>query len=274
MVDHSNPGRSCVLTYLPPLKGERVSPEISIAIEAAYVPALTRWLQRPELSKQMEVKRYFGDLVSFLWGLDQQQFPWSPPPAFGFAGCGYIKKNDDEFALRFPLKQKTAAEVSMTLAAVLGYGSPLNDMGELATSNRPQLMAIEVFVRAGEWHYGHPAGGHVFPPMRKWLREMSNRAAAEKKIAAAMRTAWKAVAEPDLVEFANECRVRLDGAFSLVCFGDACDVSIYPDLDNEPNWPAPTRFSCHNLDSAAQQITMLCGLAVLHEIAMEALDKS
>lgn len=273
MVDHFNPGRSCVLTYLPPRKGERVTPELSIGVEAAYVSALTQWLRRPELSKQMEVDRYFDETLSFLWGLDQQRFPWSPPPSFGFGGCGYMK-NDGGFELRFPLKRDTAAQVSMTLAAVLGYGSPLNDAGELATSNCPQLMAVEVFVRVGEWHYGHPAGGNIFPPMRKWLREMSTGAAAEKKISGAMRTVWKAVAEPELVEFANECRVRLDGAFSLVCFGDACDVGIYPDLDTDPDWPAPTQFSCHNLDSPAQQITMLCGLAVLHELALEALDKS
>ncbi len=53
-----------------------------------------------------------------------------------------------------------------------------------------------------------------------------------------------------------------------MCPGDACDVSIYPDqIYGDALGTKSVRFACHNLDSAAQQITLIAGIAKLCELA-------
>lgn len=53
----------------------------------------------------------------------------------------------------------------------------------------------------------------------------------------------------------------------LGCFGNACDIDIYPDHTCGEMDEPYVRFSCHNLDTAAQQMTLLAGLAKLCELA-------
>lgn len=72
-----------------------------------------------------------------------------------------------------------------------------------------------------------------------------------------MYKAWRATAMKGLKRYANDCYARVrDDRFELGCFGDACDLSIYPDSN--------PFFSCHNLGTAFQQATLLAGLASLY----------
>lgn len=68
----------------------------------------------------------------------------------------------------------------------------------------------------------------------------------------------------------RECRATIapDGRFNLKCPGNACEVSIYPDrLYGDNMGTRSVQFSCHNLDGAVQQITLLVGIAKLCELA-------
>lgn len=66
----------------------------------------------------------------------------------------------------------------------------------------------------------------------------------------------------------DESHIRAElfnGRLSLECPGDR--TGIYPSTMGFPKQGEGYAFSCHNVDSPAQQITLLIGLAVLHRIA-------
>ena len=87
----------------------------------------------------------------------------------------------------------------------------------------------------------------------------------------AMRQVYGTVAPSEVREYAEDCcaRIGAEGRFYLTCFGNACDLAIYPDSDHSDREESPTNFSCHNLDTVFQQLTLLAGFAVLQELAAE-----
>jgi hypothetical protein len=77
-------------------------------------------------------------------------------------------------------------------------------------------------------------------------------------VEADMREAWRTVAPRVSRKYVLDCRAIVTAdRFMLGCFGNACDVAIYPESD--------PLFDCHNLDSSYQQVTLLVGLASLCE---------
>jgi hypothetical protein len=88
-------------------------------------------------------------------------------------------------------------------------------------------------------------------------------------VVTAMRHAWRATARESWQEYVDECKGRIfqRGAFILDCFGNACDVGVYPSEFRTDE--TSHTISCHNLDTAEQQLTFLAGLAKLCELTRE-----
>ena len=60
------------------------------------------------------------------------------------------------------------------------------------------------------------------------------------------------------------------GWLNTDCPGNACGLN--PSLDAEYDMKKPChgyKFSCHNVDTAAQQLTLLAGVAALHDKARQ-----
>ena len=156
------------------------------------------------------------------------------------------------------------------------------DMGPLLLGalNDPRTVEIMLNAEHRAEGYGHAVGGHLSSTLVEWLREYAKDKASGSgihqaaplpdEVLLAMQTAWKAVTDPERHEYGEPPYthgwVRQCGAFSLVCFGDACDLSIYPD-ETQHGVHESVQFGCHNLDSSEQQLTLVAGLAKLCELA-------
>ncbi|HVM58708.1 MAG TPA: hypothetical protein VMT80_00005, partial [Candidatus Paceibacterota bacterium] len=145
-------------------------------------------------------------------------------------------------------------------------------------SNRKQLMEVEPFVRIGQSMYGHPLGGDVFPTARRWLERYADRTPKARNawsdnrplpssVVEAMRSSWRSLARKDLRKYARENggSISSDGRFIFNCFGNACDIAMYPE-GSPRDAEMPSRFSCHNLDGPIQQLTLLAGVAALFDL--------
>ena len=138
---------------------------------------------------------------------------------------------------------------------------------------------VDLTVISGVGAYGHAVGGYLSPAVPNWLKEQVKDyfgqpdvgfyAPGNPDVLDAMQFTWLAVSPDAMKEHDDSVRMSIqkDGAFSLICFGDACDLSVYPDaLRYETD---QVELACHNLDTAVQQLTLLAGLARLCQLVRE-----
>lgn len=126
----------------------------------------------------------------------------------------------------------------------------------------PQLMTVETITRRDM--HGGSLGGDISIPLRQWLISVSHRGGTPE-VTAAMKIAYGRMFG---LRYYNDFHFRVDvrecGGFTADCPGDAC--GIHPHgwymRDGEGY-----QFSCHNVDTVGQQITLLAGLAALHDKA-------
>ncbi len=136
---------------------------------------------------------------------------------------------------------------------------------EESSSKLPQLMTIALCSEK-EMH-GAALGGDFTPLFCQWLKTMEEDQEVCLLAIEAMKIAYSRMWG---IEGFNEYNFRADlksgGGLCMSCPGDAC--GIHP-----PNWHDVTNddtgyeFSSHNTDAFLQQITLLCGLACLHDLA-------
>lgn len=210
---------------------------------------------------------------------------------FGFGRCGLRFEDDGEISYGVQLcGYSRTPQVALTVAYLLDafqlvHGDASCKKDEVK-ANRQQLLYI--FGRCRNDLHGHSLGGWVFPAFGSWLASIGKKASEKvssfdieayqgtrllPEVEKAMKEAWRAVAPQNLKRYADECRagVHASGRFSLSCFGDACDLSIYPDLAERIDVGHMVQFACHNLDTAPQQLTLLAGLAAMHDLASKEL---
>ncbi len=195
---------------------------------------------------------------------------------FGFGRCGTTNIQDGEVKLCVNLQRGRDAQLlfraSLTLHVLLGALAPPFEE-KVVQLNRMQ----EIDLRTSCEHdmHGHSLSGYVSGDVALWLQAQGklvplgqDYAPVHEEIIAAMREAWAAVSRASEKKWAEDCRgmIATDGRFILTCFGNACDIAIYPDTLAESSRHL-VHFSCHNLDHANQQMTLLAGLAKLCEIA-------
>lgn len=166
----------------------------------------------------------------------------------GFGGCAALDKRVSYVELSLPLHPLNVRNTMLTLSFLL------QDIRPWQRTHDPVTDHLELYVGCGIEY--QTIFGCASPEFQAGLVRLES--SDFKSVMADMRRAWKATATPKLKRCADRCRARvIDGRFELDCFGDACDLSMYPDSTPE--------FSCHNLDLPFQQATLLAGLASLYQ---------
>lgn len=219
--------------------------------------------------------------VSYL-GNESAEFCFPFPDLFGnvqigYGQCGEVLHENDTVTFSFPITDAKLFATTLTLYVL--FTTLALPLIETPKSNRPQQVVIST-VAKHDMH-GHMIGGWLDSSVLSWVSTYAQTARepdkpadawnvvqAPQEVVAAMREAWEALHDDEQNEFSSNCRglFRENGCFTLICFGNACDLSVYPDhvyagIDGE------VEFGCHNLDTAYQQITLLAGLAKLLELA-------
>lgn len=257
------------LSFVGPVKRPYKHPWIVFTIDPSRLEGLVTVLHK--FSERTKTKEYFGIEKRF-------QLPIADlfgNREFGYGKCGRVKVSDDRVDFCIELKKSSLFDVALTIN-VLTHSLNFGFTGESVPTNQYQQLELET-VCAQSAVYGHAVGGNASPPLLRWLKakgassgDMFGHTSMPKSVVTAMRQAWYAISADRQRRWASECHgaITKDGRFTLECFGNACDVAIYPD-GYYGNTDHDTRFSCHNLDTAVQQITLIAGLAKLCELARE-----
>lgn len=178
--------------------------------------------------------------------------PWETESGrTGFNGCGVLRQSKTSSSITFRLSRDTLEETLLSLSFLFVHLEQAEINGDLL-SPRPVC-------RPG-CHY---LSGRVSREFRDVLPRLTS--GDQKAVIRSMQSVFRAVAPPTASRFASECDLLIyakEQRFVLTCFGDACDVAIYPD-NATPSTGGYTHFSCHNLDSGFQQATLLAGLVSL-----------
>lgn len=194
---------------------------------------------------------------------------------FGYGKCGIFSYENMDLKLHIELcsgRELLYATLTIHLL-VQALASSIAD-GE-RRNNQAQQLDLETSCNSRVPVYGHAVAGYASSRLISWIQGKTkdlpaeqNYAAVPKEVTSAMSDAWRAIVKEEFKKWTSECKGQLskDGRFLLECFGNACDIAIYPDS----MWGGMehgVRFSCHNLDAPIQQITLIAGLAKLCEIA-------
>ena len=263
------------LSFVVP-SGTQISSEIVFSINQKHLPEVTSRLEKMTKRFTEYATAYLGDQTDGFTMFQSDLFTNN----FGYNECDYLTTQDNVVHLRIRLhsdldKYNCSLTIFMLLRA-LGY--PIED---IVQSNQHQVIEIMTTAAHEPLGYGHATGGTLSSSVIEWLRsyalDMSklNRgdmAPLPPEVLLAMQTAWKAVTKKEQHQYAERSHlhgwVRDTGAFSMVCFGDACYLSVYPD-EVSHGLGEVVQLSCHNLDLSEQQLTLLAGLAKICELARE-----
>lgn len=256
------------LSFVSPARRSSGKPQLVFTFDRKYLKECTERLAK--LTRHVYVEAYCGRDTYFhlpvpdLFGNIE----------FGYGGCGFMTEDGDDVSLHVELSEAHLHNAALTIGLLTH--TLLGDFADEAkNSNRTQQVDLETSCAHGL--HGHSVGGYISGQVREWLRKQWHKgqndnwmhwAPIPKEVISAMRQTWTSLASKDLRRWANDCNgsITEDGRFILNCFGNACDLAIYPDnlcLDETDS----VRFGCHNLDTARQQLTLLAGLAKLCELA-------
>ncbi len=265
------------LSFAPPEEEKRKHPEIVITVSKTVALHVEKLISQFEKDFAPRVFEYLGKAEKFCQG---------PKEKFGYGGCGKRVERDDEVLYSLVLKGGKAEELALTATLLLDAlfsAASVVWSEQQGGANYQQLFHVEAGCGPRGQH-ASPLYGHVYPALILWLvekgkkanqkpshfdREAYNGSPIVPSVQKAMELAWKGVAKKELRRYAGDTYFGItpDGRFSFTCFGNACDVSIYPDQAHGMDPEMMVQFGCHNLDTPAQQITLLAGLAALHDVA-------
>ncbi|HRY52309.1 MAG TPA: hypothetical protein P5089_00455 [Candidatus Portnoybacteria bacterium] len=179
---------------------------------------------------------------------------------FGYLeNCYDCNGTGKDFFYDWQKAQAASASLSVIFA--------LLEFPEKETSEQSfQLIIFRTMTERGM--HGGSLGGKYSPILFNWLLAINSELAEslESKSVSAMKDAYYQMffkKEDNFLDYDFRFRIT-NGRFSLDCPGNACGV--HPtSFDNR------SEFTCHNVDSAAQQLTLLAGLAVLNSSARQSL---
>lgn len=273
-MEHSIP-RVYGISFLPKVRGNKVTrPELVVTADESVVDELFTMLANEPLG-QIDTQKFLGEEIEVVWP-EPNMWIVNATKSFGVSRCAYVhRQRAGEVEFRFPLVGGGGVRIALTLQRILiGLGHFIwrqKDRG--VAGNRTQLIELITSADTTQHFYGHAVGGNIYPQMRAWLWGLAESKCASgelpSSVTKAMRAAWRALTVHPLKQYDADCfgRISTDGRFWLSCFGNACDLGIYPDSDYGPKSDVPTPIGCHNLDASHQQLTLLAGLAELHTLA-------
>lgn len=166
----------------------------------------------------------------------------------------------------FLYKWEEAYALSATFTLIFTY---LGISEKESNSKRPQLITVST-ITDKEMH-GGSLSGQFSIGLVSWMRSIKN---PKNLLSSLKKAAIKSFKKMDMRSndpdnfYDHQFRVRLDnGRLIMDCPGDACD--IHPETWREGDDEGYS-FSCHNVDTPMQQLTLIAGLAALHDEARKA----
>lgn len=133
----------------------------------------------------------------------------------------------------------------------------------------PQLILVSTITKQSS--HGGSLDGTYSIPLARWLSSFSENTGIPE-MTEAMVWAWKKmfgkVDEYDRHNFYAKVAYK-NGWLNVSCSGDRC--GLHPADNWGPTSGEGYRFSCHNVDTPAQQLTLLAGLAALCDRARKEL---
>ncbi len=268
------PTRVYGLSFRPPSVENGIQyPELVCTVSKDTAYKLETILTKRSERLMESVKAYLSD-ADMLWQDPQFSLGFGFVRHFGYNACGYVQELDTESRYHFPLVPNHTEAVALTLSHMflfLDLDNESTPETERVGSNRQQLMTFTTRCEHVVMGWGHIISGYAYPALRAWLSNRGIRGDNDplSSVRDAMKIAYVHLNPEHAELLVGMCDARLhsSGRFLLECPGNACDVAIYPDNDFGPETDGPTQISCHNLDSAMQQLTLLVGLAALHQLA-------
>jgi hypothetical protein len=267
-MDYSKLGHAYGLSYVPVNQEEPAALALTLRT-AHWADMLQLLITRSDIIGYPELE-YFSEResVTFIWGAAV------PPPVtsgpFGIDGCAQAHVQELDTVLHLPLSPKLVREAAMTLHLLLRAidMAVVSQIERETASNRRQLLTLQTICARG-WPYRHGVFGYVYPPLRRWLYSRGGTSIPEAE--SAIRDTWASLSKASkrdlrLLEHDFGAVISPDGRFLLTCPPPACDIAMYPDAtpNSLDTW---SEFSCHNLDSAVQQLSLLAGLATMLQMA-------
>jgi hypothetical protein len=247
------------LSFLPSRKKGKEKAEFVFSIRTEEMPELLRRLERILSHSSETVHEYFGRPHEFAFEGDDLF------GGVGFGRCARFTHEDDRTLLHVEVGKGEATPFTAQTMHMIFYAlsSPLQ---EGVKRNRLQLIDIMTSCERG-MPYGHAVTGHISSTIFRTLVQRAAKTHEDtplpKSVIAAMKNAWLAGGGAQLLVKYCGGFFSPDGRFILRCPGNACDIAIYPDNVYDASGVHGTDFSCHNLDTALQQITLLAGLVTL-----------
>ena len=261
------------LSFVAPNRRPRTKPQLVFTLDERHFEELLHRLQK--VAACIAEEKYLDYPAAFLL----------PTPdlfgriEFGYGRCGFVTRDGEQMSLRIELDQAKLHHAVLTIYVLTGSLLVPFDT-ERKSANRTQQIDINTNCVQGSLHgYGHSVGGYVSSEIVEWITRQWQKGPSDKwmhftqapeEVTTAMRQAFSAVVDTDKKRYTKDCGGSFteDGRFILQCFGNACDVAIYPD-SFYPDDGHGAQFSCHNLDNAYQQVTLLAGLAKMCELARQ-----
>lgn len=154
-----------------------------------------------------------------------------------------------------------AYAISASFNLLLGLAS----YADIETSSKlPQLLTVRLVTEHGQ--HGGSLDGDYSIPLVQWLSKRVGQTIPE--MVEAMKEAYQRML-PTTLSMSGRFRASVDyegGWLNVDCPGEACGLNpAHGSLSLPEDGKRGYEFYCHNVDSPAQQLTLLAGLAALHE---------
>ncbi len=262
------------LAFQSPDRKLGTAPELIFIINRLHLPELQQRLWRITYTSQATAERYHKG-AHVLFTLPEPDLFGNKE--FGYGRCGYYTEEGNDVWLRIQLgpgdrTYHCALTIHMLTQAL---GAPFDTV---VPSNQGQQFMLETLAdnfRTQGW--GHQVGGYLCEPVIAWLQTYAKNEGAEGEwgsvplpavVLKAMRETWYTTNTGKGRSWASDIRgyIRASGHFTLICFGNACDLALYPEQPTHVGCEF-SYVGCHNLDTAWQQLTLLAGMAKLCELA-------
>jgi hypothetical protein len=267
-----NPVHVYDLSFISKKVSESHTPEIVISIRRPYVG----------MFKERIFRLIGGDGGAAEYLHEDAPFALFEGGRYGYRWCCRVVERPEARDIHFELYDFQSRHTAMTLYKTLLVLRSCFGEEVFAEEAEPrQYLDVQTICR--DTIHGHTVEGWVFPSFGRWLAaqgrgqkppkafssEMYTGKSFAPVVKAAMAEAWEALAPLPLKKHKRNCGagIQEDGRFLLCCFGNACDMGIYPDTLGSGMGKGIVRFASHNLENHVQQLTFIAGLAALVEEA-------
>lgn len=235
-------------------------PEIVLSFPEELMLPFYAYAEKVREASREQVGRYLSNVpgLTFTCGAGKR---------FGYQGCASVTQYRGSCEIHFELydfsSRCAVASLNHTLVAL---NMLFHDMDGIITDiHVPQFLELNTIF--GNTLHGHSAGEYIHPQFGTWLarKQECNKSLLRSKVVNAMNEVWTTLTHEKLKKHASQAKLIFmdDGRFVLTCFGDACDIGVYPDYvgNGTPLGAHIVKFGSHNLDNHFQQLTLIAGLA-------------